>query len=266
MARERLAERRRELGLSQEDIAQDLGVDAGTYSRYERGLMTPRPALHRRLAEILQWEPAQLALALNDGQSPPNGQVVPEWLTLYASLEQGAARVSTWAPHTVHALLQTPGYAAAVESVGPVTTSAEAIARRVELRMSRQAVLWRQPDPLRLHVVLDESVLRRAAGGPEVMADQLQHLAEIGPSVDLRVLPLDAGVHAAAFGTFTLLSANGADDPFMAVAEDRTGHRYHEAPHAVDAHRLLFDHLLEHALPPDSSAKLIRFIANKEYR
>lgn len=264
MARERLAERRRELGLSQEDIAQTLGVDAGTYGRYERGLMTPRPALHRRLADVLRWDPAQLALALNDGQSPPNGQVVPEWLTLYASLEQGAARVSTWAPHTVHALLQTPGYATAVESVGPVPASAEAIARRVELRMSRQAVLWRQPVPLALHVVVDESVLHRATGGREVMAGQLERLADVGPSVDLRVLPLDAGVHAAAFGTFTLLWANG-DDPFMAVAEDRTGHRYHEAPHAVDAHRVLFEHLLEHALPPDDSADVISAAA-KEYR
>jgi Domain of unknown function (DUF5753) len=53
--------------------------------------------------------------------------------------------------------------------------------------MSRQRVLDAEI-PLRLSVVLDESVLRRAAGGAEVMRDQLRHLVQAAnrPNVDLR--------------------------------------------------------------------------------
>lgn len=267
--RQRLVERREQLGKTQQQVARAAGCDVGTYRGYEAGRSTPRAGDRGPLAEALKWTTAQLHYALsNDDAPPPNGQhVVPEWLSLYANLEQTAASVRTWAPWSVHALLQTPDYATAVESVGPVPSTDQAITKRVELRMSRQAVLNRKPEPLRLAVVLDESVLRRMTGGPDVMARQLGHLADVAerPNVDLRVLPLDAGVHAAAFGTFTLLSAPGATEPFMASVEDRTGHRYLESTHAVEAHSLLFDHLHDFALSPADSIDRIT-LAAKEYR
>jgi transcriptional regulator with XRE-family HTH domain len=267
--RQRLVERREALGLSQEQVARAVGRDVGTYRNYESGRSTPRPGDRRPLADALEWTVAQLAYALNsDDAPPPNGQqVVPEWLTLYANLEQTAASIRTWAPWSVHALLQTADYATAVESVGPVPSTDQAIAQRVELRLSRQAVLDRRPNPLELAVVLDESVLHRVTGGSDVMAAQLDHLADVAerPNVDLRVLPLDAGVHAAAFGTFTLLSAPGSPEPFMASVEDRTGHRYLEGQYAVEAHRLLFDHLRDFALSPGDSLDTITATA-KEYR
>lgn len=47
----------------------------------------------------------------------------------------------------------------------------------VEVRLARQDVLRAEP-PLELSAVLDEAVLRREVGGPEVMARQLDRLVE----------------------------------------------------------------------------------------
>lgn len=263
MARERLAERRRELGLSQEDVAQALGIEVGTYSRYERGLMTPRPALHRRLAEILQWEPAQLTLALNDTPPPINGHAVPDWLGVLASLEQAAGQLCAFEATTVHGLLQTADYAFAVERADAVPKSDDGIVRRVETRLARQAVLDRAPEPLELTVILDESILHRVAGVQGVMARQLDHLAAEADrgNVELRVLPFDAGVFA--FGSFTLLTTPGLSEPFMAITEDRAGPHYLDRSHDVEAHQVLWAHLLGVALSPAESVDLIRAVSKE---
>lgn len=134
--------------------------------------------------------------------------------------------------------------------------------------MARQAVLTRQPDPLRLSVVMDESTLYRVAGDQGVMADQLDHLAEMAelPNIDLRMLPLSAGVFSAAFGAFTIITAAGSADPYMVCVGDRTGFRYMESRGAVDTHLDLFDHLSAVALRSAASVDLIRTTAKETYR
>lgn len=266
-ARQALRARREQLGLSQEEIARTLHVSTFSYRSWEAGESLPRLGRRQDLARALSWTTAQLASAL-DGDRPMNSHAVPEWLTLYASLEQAAAHIWAWQPVTVHALLQTPDYAASVERIGPVRFTREDIDRRVSLRMNRQRVLHRKSEPLRLSVVLDESVLRRVTGSPEIMAEQLNSLADTAPrgNIHIQVVPLVAGVHSAAFGTFTLLQSPGAGAPQMVCVEDRTGHRYLESEHAIKAHSMLFDHLCDVALPPAESIELIRHHAKETYR
>lgn len=52
--RERLIERRKEMGLSQEGLAEALGVDSSTVARWERGITQPQPAHRPRLAKVLK--------------------------------------------------------------------------------------------------------------------------------------------------------------------------------------------------------------------
>lgn len=59
-----------------------------------------------------------------------------------------------------------------------------------------------------LQVALNESVLRRPVGGAEVMAAQLDRLAETSelPNVSLRVVPFAAGFHPGILsGSFNIL-------------------------------------------------------------
>jgi len=77
----------------------------------------------------------------------------------------------------VPGLFQTPEYARAVLSTRPHTTSDE-LESLVAARLARQVVLDRKDLPL-LRVVLDEGVLHRPVGTPEVMGAQLRRLAAL---------------------------------------------------------------------------------------
>lgn len=46
--------KRKELGLSQKQVADKCGIKQGYYSRIERGIHTPSVALAKKLANVLQ--------------------------------------------------------------------------------------------------------------------------------------------------------------------------------------------------------------------
>jgi transcriptional regulator with XRE-family HTH domain len=273
-ARQRLKARRERQGLTQEQLAQEVGVATSTYAEWEQGTSTPRPGYRPRLAAQLDVTLAELAHLIDD-EIELNGHEVPEWLGHLASLEQAAARICAFETVGIHGLLQIRDYATAVERAEQEAEEAdganspgadEAIARRVETRMARQGVLDRQPHPLRLHVILDESVLYRVAGDEAVMADQLDHLVDMStrPNVDLRVLAF--GSRMFAFGSFTLLTSPRASAPYMAITEDRGGPHYMDRPNELDAHSALYARLAEVALDPVTTIEHINSTAKERYR
>lgn len=266
-ARHALRQRREQQGLTQESAAFALRVAVSTFRSWERGEKTPRVGYRPRLAELLGVSLAEVDAYLDGGVAAPNGHAVPAWLGHYASLEQGAAEVRTFEPVVIPGLLQTREYATAVASSSHMPDSDDEIAQRVDVRIARQRALDRDPDPLRLFVVIDESVLHRVTGSRAVMAAQIEHLAEMArrPNIDVRVLPFDGRAHCAAWGAFHLITATPAADPFMVCVEDLSGFRYHEAPYAVEDHASLFDHLSAIALSPPETQDLIGSVA-KELR
>jgi hypothetical protein len=159
----------------------------------------------------------------------------------------------------VTGLLQTREYAEAVITAADWEAEPAQIARWVQLRMARQAVL-RQEAPPQLSVIIDEFALRREIGGPDVMRGQLAHLlatAEL-PQMDLRVLPASVGAHACPSGYFLVFSI-AEPDLDVGFAETLGGAVYVEPP---DSERFVrvYDRLLNSALGPAESAKLIRAI------
>lgn len=133
-------------------------------------------------------------------------------------------------------------------------------------RMARQAVLDRNPDPLELHCVIDESVLNRETGGPAVMAEQLDRLASVAdrPTVLVQIVPAGGGaLHCASFGSFSLFTSAESSGPFMACTEDLGGNHYQDGPTVIEAHAELFEHLTTIALPPEQSAELIKTRAER---
>lgn len=138
------------------------------------------------------------------------------------------------------------------------------MSRRVDLRLGRQAVLDRPDDPLRLWAILDESVLHRMIGGPEVMVAQLDHLLMVTerPEIQLQVLPwalpTTNGVHPALHGSFTRMTFPTPGDPGLVYLESRLGGSYHEEQWEIDEYTEIMNHLRVLALSPDHSADLIR--------
>ncbi len=266
MTRPRLVDHRHEAGLTQEQVADRIGVDIRTYRSYEEGRITPRQQRRTELAKVLSLSGAELTLALStDEDRGISAHGVPSWLGHLASLEQAAGAIATWEPFAIPGLLQTAGYACAIEAHGPDPISDEEVARKVENRLARQGVL--ETADFHLCAIVDESVLRRTAGSRSTMATQLDHLAEMAAhrAVDLMVVPLDAGVFSAAFGAFTLLWSPGSINPFMAITEDRAGPHYLDRSGELEAHVSLLTHLKESALSPDATLELIQ-VAAKEYR
>ena len=268
--RHELAQRRREQGFTQETMAFKLGVSPTTYRDWERGIAMPRAGFRPRLARQLNLSLSEVGRLLDNDPTRPQvatGLAVPESLGHLAALEQGAAEIWSFEPVAVPGLLQTRAYAGAVERADPEQLSSEDLARRVNARLTRQEVLTRQPDPLQLSVILDESVLLRVAGDASIMAGQLGHLLVTAnrPTIEIRVLPLDSGVFLAAFGAYSVFRSPESSVPYMACVEDAAGPHYLDRAHDVAAHVGLFRDMCDVALSPEQSMELLRSVIEDRY-
>lgn len=266
---------RQENGLDQKDVAKALRCTVGKVSYYEQAV---RPVVPRDLDEVLlplykvpqeRW-PVYLDAARNARQKgwweSYGTDTVPGWLSLYVGLEQGAAQLRAYEAQFVPGLLQTEAYAEAVVRRGTAELTEDQVARRIRLRTERQAALVREPDPLRLWAVLDEAVLRRVVGSPEIMREQLHHLATAAEKakITIQVLPFEHGAHPGMKGPFTIFGFPWAADPGVVYIEHRCGAFYLEQPLEIEAHTVAFEHLCAQALSPEESITMIRGIAAKE--
>ncbi|MGH3692794.1 MAG: helix-turn-helix domain-containing protein [Pseudonocardiaceae bacterium] len=186
---------------------------------------------------------------------------VPPWLDLFLGLEAGAAEINSFDIYLVPGLLQIPEYAEAVFRADPELTDEE-LQRRMEVRMGRQKILDRENDPVRLWVVLEESVLYRRRGTPQVMAAQIEHLIEASqrPRIDLQVLPLDSGAHVAQQGGFQILKfpAEMVGDPGVVYLELFGEGRYYDDPEQVARYDRAMTRLRVQAASQEQSRALLQ--------
>lgn len=185
----------------------------------------------------------------------------PEWFDLFLAMESSAMQIDSYDSMIVPGLFQTPAYAKAVIQAGePELTDAE-VARRIELRMTRQDVLTRQPKPPIVWRVLDESVLYRPAGQPRVLIEQLDHLVKLLdlPTVTIQLLPLEAGVHAGIEGTFTILTfpPELEGDPGIAYTEARAKAAYYEDRTEIMIYRNTLRRIQVHARTPQDTRTVL---------
>ncbi|MGA8117104.1 MAG: helix-turn-helix transcriptional regulator [Actinocatenispora sp.] len=192
-----------------------------------------------------------------------HSDAIPEWFTLYVSLEATASRLRHYCSELVPDLLQTPEYAREVALAADTGTDVDAATR---VRTERQTLLTRE-DPPHLEVVVNEAVIRRPVGGPTVMADQLQHLLDAVEvrSATIRVLPFAAGVHAGMSCPYALLGFPGDDEDDVAYVQTPTSGAYVEKPAELARYQTLFADATDRSLDQDRSRDLIA-AAVKEFR
>ena len=125
--------------------------------------------------------------------------------------------------------------------------------------MKRQQLLT-QPGAPELWTVLDEAVLRRPPGGPELMRAQLEHLLLMTelPNVTLQIIPFDAGPHAAAGGPFTILRFPEPDLPDLVYLEQLNSAVYLDDPDDVIDYVTIMDTLAVQAETDTASKDMIR--------
>lgn len=185
--------------------------------------------------------------------------VLPTWFEAYVGLEEAATQIRAYEVQFIPGLLQTGEYARAVTLLGHPNAPGRDIDRRVGLRLARQVVFTR-PIPPNIWVVLDEAVLRRPIGGPEVMRAQIRHLIEMSqrPNVTIQIVPFNAGGHAAAGGPFSILRFAEYDLPDVVYLEQLASSLYLDKQEIVDSYLMVMDRLAVEAATPTTSTRTMR--------
>ncbi|MFI9154461.1 helix-turn-helix domain-containing protein [Streptomyces sp. NPDC053367] len=267
----RLQELREAAGLKREEAAKVLRVAPATVRRMETAEVSLKIPYVQVLLETygVPQEEAETFVSLAEEANQPGWwqryhDVLPEWFSLYVSLEGAARLIRSYEPHFVPGLLQTEAYARAVMAAGTIGQQGpEAVERHVALRMERQRLLERA-DPPHLWVIIDETVLRRpVCGRPEVMRDQLDRLLEAAERdrVTLQVAEFASGPHPGTYAPFSLFRFAEPELPDMVFTEYLTGALYLDSRQEVSAHLEVLDHVTAHAASGRRTKKILQ-----EYR
>jgi transcriptional regulator with XRE-family HTH domain len=173
----------------------------------------------------------------------------------YIAMESEASEVLNWEPDVVPGLLQTEAYMRALFSVHPEASGE----RSVAIRRERQRRLTGD-HPIELSALIDESVIHRQIGGPQVMCEQLGHLIELSelPSVTLRLLPYAAGEHPFLGASMAILGFRDAPGLDVVYAEDFGQQHYIKNPDEVRHWRAGFDRLSRSCLDEFATNALIK--------
>jgi hypothetical protein len=178
----------------------------------------------------------------------------------FLGFESSANLVREYESQLVPGLLQTEQYVLAVcRSCGIDASVAE---RRWEGQLRRQKAHDR-PRPPQMFFVLDESVLHRTVGRPDVMQEQLVHLKQVSSyrHVSLRAIPRSAGSYDGLGGPFVLLGFPDARDDDVCV-EPRQGEVVLRVDGTTSADAERFATLESVAFSPARTVQLIDELMN----
>ncbi|MFK4067644.1 Scr1 family TA system antitoxin-like transcriptional regulator [Streptomyces sp. NPDC029674] len=199
---------REHAGMSQKELALEVHCTEGLISAMERGVRTPQPEFLRRADKVLRAG-GVLVAAIEDVEEALKKARTrhPEWYRGYAELEAQAVELYDYSCMAILGLLQTEEYARAVFTQRRPPLDEETVETRIADRLSRQQIFEQWPPP-EFSFVIEESVLRRPIGGPDVHEKQLQHLLRICHmrTVQLQVMPTEREEHPSLGGSFTLLT------------------------------------------------------------
>jgi transcriptional regulator with XRE-family HTH domain len=247
LARRRLAQGlrryRQRAGLTIEDLARGLECSGAKVSRMETGIAGIRLHDLAPIARVLTLADAELA-ELTDLARRARGKewwheftdVVPPDSATFYGLEDGAASIRLHTTSLIPGLLQTADYARAL--LGAAHDATRAVREpRLELRLRRQRILDRENPPA-LSALLDEAVLHRVIGGPDVAARQWRNVLDRveNAGVQVRVIPFGAPVHEAEGITFTIFDFDHEDLTPVVYAEQPVQNLFVDEPEAVDVY------------------------------
>ncbi|MBC7271655.1 MAG: helix-turn-helix transcriptional regulator, partial [Streptomyces sp.] len=182
-----LREQREAAGKTQQQLADEAIMSRTHIAHIEAGRRVPSREDARRLDQVLNTRGALTSFRPGNDRRP-----VAAHFEAALALEQQADMIREFGLSFVPGFLQIEAYADAVlrdASYPPLCK--EDRAKAVATRLDRARILDDPRTPV-VWAVLDEAVLRRPVGGPEVMADQLLHLVGLVECerIRLHILPL----------------------------------------------------------------------------
>ncbi|MFB7714418.1 helix-turn-helix domain-containing protein [Streptomyces sp. NPDC056105] len=252
-----LKAQREAAGVTQQELATAAVMTRSHISHIEAGRRLPSKADARRLDK-----------ALNTGNVlssflPDSDGAVAEHFESAHALEQQAVELREFALSFVPGILQTERYARAVLSSSYPPVRGKECDRLVVTRLERAKILEDPVSPV-VWALLDEAVLGRPIGGPDVMAEQIMHIVRLAESGRIRVhvLPRSLGFHPLLESMLTLMWFD--DQPPVAYSEGVRMGKVHDSPAVVQELQGRYDLALSDALPLKESLALLRATA-KDY-
>jgi transcriptional regulator with XRE-family HTH domain len=262
-------------GKTIDQVSRDLSAELGPgfsptkLSRLETG---KRPANQRDVRDLCVYYGAsaaeldQLVELAKSSRQQNRWQGLTEAYAEYMALESIAAGVRAYESMLVPGLLQIPEYSQAVaigDAFEHTATEGEGedMDIKINVRVARQQRLRDRP-PLRLHAIVDENVLRRGIGGPEVMSRQLRHLHEVSRlrNVTLQVVPIARGaypgIESAGFSILDFAPGVHAQD-YVCFLEGIVGAVWAEREPERQRIIRVFEYMERLALPPAASRELL---------
>lgn len=244
---------RENAGKTRKDAADWLEVGEPTVSKIELGRQAIKAPNVRLLCQLYDVDAGtgesllRLAREANQrGWWTAYRDTLPEWFRQFVGLEGDAVEFWEYQSEFVPGLLQTRSYIEAITTASRPDIGDDELAKVVRVRRERQALL-EGAEPPRLNVYLNEAVLRRVVGGPQVMREQLDQLVAASREyrTRVRVVPFSAGAHAAMASSFVLMQFPDDDSPAFAYIENDRGAVYQEDPGDIDRYTVMLDQLAE---------------------
>lgn len=247
---------REQRGWTQEHLAGLIGCTSSHISALENGRRRPT----QRIATALDraFGTSQTG-TFKHKASDVKYSALLEGFAEFVTQEGRAVELRLFELGIVPGLLQTRDYATAI-AAGAVrrrTITQDQADERVHVLINRQARVRREPPPL-VHVVMDESCIRRIVGGDAVMAAQLDHLVEFAsePTVRLQLAPYLLGEDRAFDLPVSILTL--PDRSLISYAESAHQGRLERDTGAVTAELTAYYQLQTHALSQADSVAMIR--------
>ncbi|MFD9965129.1 helix-turn-helix domain-containing protein [Amycolatopsis sp. NPDC058986] len=262
-----LLELRTQAGHALSAPADELKASESTVSRYESGHVLPVWSTVLALLGFYGASDAARELAVKlweqarDEPKPVRlPSSTPKSFRQMLNAEREANGIRAIELSVVHGLLQTEAYTQALFAAASRFHDQEIpVDGDIAVRKARQEVLY-DSNPLNLHMVFDEAVIRRKVGSREVQRDQLEHLLRVAalPHVTVQVMPFSAGAYGTMSGAVTIVDFPDKGETPGVYLEYPAGGAWVENEADVQRFTTAFEDAVLAALSPDDSAHLIK--------
>jgi transcriptional regulator with XRE-family HTH domain len=253
-----LKQQREAAGLTQQRLADVAVMTRSHISHIEAGRRIPTKEDATRLDKALNT-----GNVLSNFLPKKDDRAIADHFEAAHEFEQQATMIREFALSYMPGILQTERYAHAVLRAGFPPLSEEERDRAVVTRLERSGILADPVTPV-VWALLDEAVLRRPVGAPDVMAEQIMHVVRLAEAerVRVHVMPFGLGAHPLLMSMVTLMWFE--DQPPVAYVEGLHTGKVHDAPAMVERFQGAYDLALGDALPLKESLALLRATA-KDY-
>ncbi|MFI6880648.1 helix-turn-helix domain-containing protein [Streptomyces sp. NPDC050400] len=247
-----IANFRKYAGLTQTELAERLNVSPDKMASIEQGRRPVGLALAVRIDELLDTR-RSLEVAVS---KVPAKEKYPQILADLVEYEEDAVTILSYENGVLPGLLQTSEYMRAVFDSGYPPIGTETAQDWVDGRIERQRI-WDRERPPRAHFIIEEALLHKPVGGPEVMRGQYLRILELGRlhCMGVQIMPTGQWPHAGLAGPMVLL-----EDPeheWVAFIEGPRVSNVLDDPGDVSNLHIKYGMLQSQALSPNESARLL---------